>query len=85
MFLNIMCNMLACDNIFRKLSERMAKIISKCAYYLIIYVAGSPQNAYTAIRWEEKGLPFVPDDKAFMSTYCFLPVAGQIAVVQRCS
>ena len=36
MFVNIMCNMQACKYIFRKLSEWMAKIISKCAYYSII-------------------------------------------------
>ena len=29
---------------------------------------------FHAIRQEKEGLPFVPDDKAFISTYCFLPV-----------
>ena len=66
-----MCNMQACDNIFRKLSERMAKTISRCAYQF--FVAYSPQ---TTIQQEEEGSPVVPDDKAFISTYCFLPVAG---------
>ena len=58
---NIMCNMQACD-IFRTLSERMAKITWKCAHYSIICCM------FYAKCQEEEGLPFVPDDKAFIST-----------------
>lgn len=84
MFVNILCNMQACDNIFRKRSElnEWRKLSQSVLIIQYLYVACSPQPA---IQWEEEGLPFVPDDKAFISTYCFLPAAGQFAVVRRCS
>ena len=72
MFVNIMCNIQACYNILANI------YISRCAYQLY-----SPYSPQTALRQEEEILPFVPDEKAFISTYCFLPVAGQFAVVQR--
>ena len=55
--------------------------LSQSVLIIQLYLACSPQ---TTIRQEEEGLPFVPDDKVFISIYCFLPVAGQFAVFQRC-
>ena len=53
----------------------MAKIISKCLLlnYMLHVLHKLPHDK------RKEGLLFVPDDKAFISTYCFLPVNSPLS------